>query len=91
MNKITVGLILAIGVLVGSTVISYADGVVIPVSIKIEAFKEEMKKSGIDLYGRDNSDGEIQNSGTSMKVITYKPVTLQQMDLMKDAAVKCRR
>lgn len=89
MNKITVGLIVV--ALMGSTVISYADGVVIPFSIKTDAFKKEIKSRGLDLYGTDKSDGEIQNNGTSMKIITYKPVTSEQMDLMKDVANKTVR
>lgn len=70
----------------GSTAISFADGIVIPVSIKVEAFKREMKEKGMNLYGFDNSDGEVQNSGNRMKVITYKPVTTEQMELIKQVA-----
>lgn len=91
MKKMVVGVSLAIGVVLASTTICFADGVIIPASIKVEAFKEEMKKHGMDLYGRDDSDGEVQNSGNSMKVITYKSVTIEQMDLIKDVAVKTRR
>lgn len=90
MNKILVGLV-GITLLISLTSIVHADGVVIPMSIKVEAFKEEMKKSGMDLYGRDDSDGEVENKGTSIKVITYKPVSIEQMDLMTKAAVKTVR
>lgn len=75
----------------GLTTIAYCDGIIIPVSIKVESFKKEMKSIGIDLYGRDDSDGEIQNLGTSIKVITYKPVTLQQLDLIRQMAVRSMR
>lgn len=91
MNKIAVGLILTLGVVMGSTVISYADAVVIPVSIRVDAFKSEMKKCGMDLSGQDSSDGEILNMGTSMKVITYKSVTPKQLDLIRDVAFKTAR
>lgn len=82
---------MAIGVVVASTTTALADGVIIPGSIKVEQFKEEMKSLGMDLYGTESSDGEIQNKGTEIKVITYKPVTIEQMDWMKDAAKKSVR
>jgi len=88
MNKVAVALILTIGFVMGATAISYADGIVIPCSIKVSAFIKDMKQHGMDLSGSDDADGEVQNSGTSMKVITYKPVTPEQMDLMKDIAFK---
>lgn len=91
MNKIAVALILTIGVGVGSTAISYADGVVIPMSIKVEKFKKEMKHHGINLYGGDEADGYIQNDGNKIKVITYKPVTMEQLELIKQAAFKTVR
>lgn len=87
MRKILVGLVM----LIGSTSIAHADGVVIPVSIKINAFIEDMKQQGMDLSGCDECDGKIEDSGTKIKVITYRPVTIEQMDLMKDAALRNRR
>lgn len=84
MNKILVGLI--VGALISSTSISYADGVVIPMSIKVEAFKKDIKSHGLNLDGGDEADGEIHNNGNSMKVITFKPVTPAQLELIKDAA-----
>ena len=85
MKKILVGVIL-MGVVMASTSISYADGVIVPASIKVEAFKKQMKSKGMDLYGKDDSDGEIQNMGTQMKIITYKPVTINQLNLIGDVA-----
>lgn len=90
MNKIAVGLIL-MGVFLGSTVISYADGVIVPFSIKVDSFKKEMKSHGMDLEGKDNSDGEIQNNGNSLKVITYRPVTMEQLEIIKQASIKTMR
>lgn len=77
--------------LLGATSISYADGVIIPVSIKVERFKELMKEKGMNLYGGDDADGEVQNNGTAIKVITYRPVTLEQMDLIREVAFKTVR
>lgn len=73
------------------TTISYADGIIIPMSIKVEQFKKEVKEKGLDLYGSDSSDGEVQNLGTSMKVITYRPATLDELDLIKDVSFKTVR
>lgn len=89
MNKILV--VLTMLTLIGATSISYADGVIIPVSVKVNEFKKEMKLRGMDLSGEDYSDGTIENRGTSIKVITYKPVTIEQMDLMKEVAFKTVR
>lgn len=74
-----------------STAICYADGVVIPMPTKVEAFKKQMLEKGMNLYGGDEADGEIINNGTSIKVITYKPVTMEQMELMKEIAFKTVR
>ena len=49
--------------IIGSTAISYADGVIVPASIKLEAFKKDAKKQDFDLYGNDNSDGFIETNG----------------------------
>lgn len=91
MNKVLVGLILTIGVGVGSTSIALADGVVIPVSIKVQAFKKEIKSRGMNLDGGDNADGFVEDAGNRIKVITYKPVSDKQMDLIKEAAFKTVR
>lgn len=85
MNRIVGGLIcLAI---IGSPTISYADGIIIPRSIKVGEFKKDMKNMGLDLYGRDDSDGEVINMGTSIKVITYAPVTPEKLDLIRKASL----
>jgi len=88
MNKVVVGVM---GLLLASTTIVFADGVVIPGSIKVEAFKREMSERGMDLSGGDDADGVIENYGTKIKVITYKPVTLEQMELMREVAIKTVR
>lgn len=85
MNKILGGLIV---IMLSLPSISYADGVVIPGSIKVEAFIKDMKEHGMDLSGSDSSDGYVDSLGNSIKVITYKPVALEQMELMKEVAFK---
>ena len=85
MKRILLGLI-TIGV-IGSSSISYADVVNIPFCLKLEAFKKELKEKGFNAYGGDNADGEIENFGTSIKVITYKPVSIEKMEVMKDVAM----
>lgn len=65
---------------------SFADGIVIPGSIKLNEFKRLMKERGMDLSGTDNADGMIESGGNKIKVITYQPVTLEQLDLMKEVA-----
>lgn len=70
----------------GLTTISYADGVIIQKSIKVKGFIAEMKERGLDFSGGDDSDGEIQNGGTQIKVVTYKPVTPEQLNLIRDVA-----
>lgn len=84
MNKIVVGVLVLL--MMASTTICYADGVIIPGSIKVKAFKKEMKKYGFNLDGEDDSDGYIENYGTKIKVITYKPVTLDDLEVIKKVA-----
>lgn len=90
MNKILVGIMMATAI-VFSTSIALADGVIIPGSIKVEEFKKIMLKHGMDLSGGDDADGYVDNKGTSIKVITYAPVSIEQMELMKEAAFKSVR
>lgn len=66
--------------------LSYADGVIIPMSTKVNLFKKLMKERGMDLSGEDDSDGHVQDYGNEIKVITNRPVTLEQLDKMKEAA-----
>lgn len=91
MNRLLVGVIVSIGVIMASTSMSFADGVIIPGSIKIEEFKKVMKENGMDLYGDDESDGFIENEGNKIKVVTYKSVTMEQLEMMKETAFKTVR
>lgn len=66
---------------------SFADGVMIPGSIKVGQFKKLMKDRGMNLYCGDESDGAVEEGGTQIKVVTYQPVTEKQLDDMKEAAL----
>lgn len=70
---------------------SFADVVQIPGSIRVGEFRKFMKNAGMDLSGKDESDGMIENQGTRIKVVTYQAVTMEQLDLMKEAATKSTR
>ena len=71
--------------------ISFADGVIIPGSIKVNEFKEKMKQKGYDLSGSDEAYGEVENNGTKMKIITYKPVTEEELNIIKETAFETVR
>lgn len=87
MNKIVVGLV---ALVISSTTICYADTIRVPFSVKSDSFKKDMKEHGIDFSGTDDSDGEITQVG-GFKVITYKPMTPEQMDLIKDSCFRNAR
>lgn len=70
---------------------AFADAVIIPGSVKVSKFKKIMKEFGMDLCGRDDADGLVEQRGTQIRVITYRPVTIEQMDWMKKAAQKSLR
>lgn len=65
---------------------SFADVAWIPGSIKVERFKEEMAKVGMDLSGTDEADGLVENFGTKLKVVSYRSLTIEQLDQLKEAA-----
>lgn len=68
--------------------LSFADEIRIPVSVKVDDFKNECKKSGFDL---NEVDGFVENKGQRFIVYTYKSVTDQQLEIIKDAAWKTKR
>ena len=70
-----------------ATPLSFADGIWIPGSIKVEKFKELMLERGMNLSGSDDSDGAIEQFGTKIKVVTYKPVTEEQLNLLKEVSI----
>ena len=88
MNKILVGIMMATAI-VFSTSIALADGVIIPGSIRVEEFKKLMNERGMDLSGSDDSDGYVENGGNKIKVISYAPVKMEKMELMKEIAFEC--
>jgi hypothetical protein len=72
--------------------LSYADGIVVPMSTKVGMFKKLMKQKGMNLYGRDNSDGHVEDNGSrGIKVITNLSVTDEQLEWIKECAVKAVR
>lgn len=71
--------------------LSYADGVIIPMSTKVNMFKKLMKEHGIDLSGEDDADGRVEDYGTTIKVYTNKPLTLDELEIIKQAAYEARR
>lgn len=93
MTRMLAGFMVALttALIMFSASISYADGVVIPRGVKMTAFKSEMLKHGMDLSCEDNADGCVENNGNMIKVITYKPVSSEQLEWIKDAAFKTVR
>ncbi len=72
--------------------LSYADGIIVPMSTKVGMFKKLMMEKGMDLYGRDNSDGHVEDNGSKgIKVITNTSVTDEQLEWIKECAVKAVR
>lgn len=70
---------------------AFADVAWIPGSIKVEKFKQLMLDRGMDLSGGDEADGLVENFGTKIKVVTYREVTIEQLDMMKEAATLALR
>lgn len=65
--------------------ICFADEIRIPMSIKVDKFKEECLKGGLNL---NDVDGFIENHGMSFKVFSYKNLTTEQLDLIKESTWK---
>lgn len=69
----------------------YADEVKIPFPVYMEEFKLECKKNGIDLYGKKESDGFVDDKASSFTVMTYKSVNEKQLEIIKDCTWKTIR
>jgi hypothetical protein len=67
---------------------SQADEVRIPFAVYVEDFKKDAKEQGLDLYDNRNSDGFIQNKGQEFYVFTYKPISMEHLDLIKELTWK---
>lgn len=65
--------------------ISFADEIRIPQAVYIDKFKAYTKEHGIDL---NDVDGFVENHGQNFKVFTYKNMTSEQLDIIKDATFK---
>lgn len=89
MNKLGVMGLIVLGLITSS--LSFADQIVIPLSIKQDKFVKEMKKRGMDLRRRDDSDGYVEYGPQGFMVVTYKPITFEQLDLIREVSFKCVR
>lgn len=57
-----------------------ADEIIIPYSVKTEAFQKRMKKIGFDLYGKERSIGFVKDEGGKMTVYTYRTASPKLLD-----------
>lgn len=67
---------------------SFSDEVRVPFAIYLEDFKAEAKENGFDLYDTRESHGFIENKGGRFTVCTYRSVTQEQLDLIKELTWK---
>lgn len=70
---------------------AFADEVNIPFAINKTKFLEETKSLGLDLYDNETSDGFIKNEGQKFIVYTYKTITVEQLNIIKDCTFKSLR
>ena len=68
--------------------LSFADEIEIPFAVHMDKFMEECSANGLDLYGRDSSQGFVENKGSRFIVYTYKMATDEQLSIIKDSAFK---
>jgi len=71
--------------------LALADVVWIPMPTKVGKFKKECKEHGLDLYGQDDSIGQVEDFGTKLKVVTHRWLEQNELDIIMDAAVASRR
>ena len=62
---------------------SFADEIEIPFAVHMDKFMEDCVTDGLDLYGRDLSQGFVENKGSRFIVYTYKQATDKQLDIIK--------
>lgn len=70
---------------------SYSDEVIIPFAVYVDDFKTDMKNCGIDLYDDRHSDGFIKNEGTKITIFTYRSLTIDELQTIKDLCFKHHR
>lgn len=68
--------------------ISSATEINIPFPVYADQFKVDAKERGFDLY---DGDGFVENKGDNFKVFTYKAVTDEQLEIIKDLTWKNMR
>ena len=90
MKKLGMGVMILMGFII-SIPTSFADEIQLPFAVKEKAFIKEMKKNGMDLSRSDKSQGFVEDRGGNFKVFTYKPATLEQLDLIQKIAFKNMR
>lgn len=76
-------LVVLIGLLM--THLAQADEVRLPFALNIKAFKKDLKQHGLNLY---DVDGFVRNEGTTVKVFSYRQLTIEELTLIKDAAFR---
>lgn len=64
----------------------FADEIKIPFPLERQKFLKECKKRGVDLYDKKDSIGFAENRGGETTVYTYKNISYENMDKIKEAA-----
>ena len=84
MNKVLV--IIGLCLLIASPLL--ADEIEIPFAIYTQDFIEDALTKGFDLTDSRDAHGFIDNRGARFIVCTYKQVTMEQLDLIKNLTWK---
>ena len=74
-----------------TTTMTYADIIHIPRATKVKQFVEESRRLGLDLSGSDESDGFVNDRGTEIEIVTYRNMTLEELEIIKESAFKAVR
>lgn len=82
------GIILTGGFLLAFISSAFADEIRIPFGVYMDDFKKDCNAHGLDLYGRRDSDGFIEDRARDFSVFTYKRSTDEQLDIIKDSTWK---
>ena len=67
---------------------AFADEIQIPFAVKIDAFKKECLRNGIDFYGNDESMGFIENKGGRIIIYTYKSFDKKKLEIVQKSAMR---
>lgn len=69
----------------------FADEIHIPFAISRGTMIENAKKSGIDLSDGKDSDGFIKNEGMKAIIYTYRPFSVDELNIIKNIAPESKR